>query len=391
MIPQTTLRSVTRKIGSGATPRGGSTVYRTGGVSFIRSQNVLDNRMKVEDVARLAADAAHELRGVTVEAGDVLLNITGDSIARCCLVDEAILPARVSQHVAIIRTNDQMDPRFLQRALVNPAMKESLLGMSSGGTRNALTKAMIEELEVPCPDMPIQRAIAEVLGALDDKIAANTDLISTAGSLAVSIAETFDDMTPLVEVVTHHKHMVSPESVADRLVEHYSLPAFDASNTPEEVAPSMIKSGKFSVDQPCVLVSKLNPRFPRIWDVPAVGPATALASTEFLVLESRYSTPTVLWAVLSQPSFSASLETQVAGTSGSHQRVKPADLLSTAVIDPRSMSDSAKDKITSLGQSIASYRQESRKLAALRDALLPELISGRLRVPDAVRVVGREV
>lgn len=113
----------------------------------------------------------------------------------------------------------------------------------------------------------------------------------------------------------------------------------------------------------------------------------ALASTEFLVLESRYSSSSVLWSVVCQPGFSSSLESQVAGTSGSHQRVRPADLLATEVLDPRTMSDQVQDAITALGQSIASYRSESLKLAELRDALLPELMSGRLRVKDAERVV----
>lgn len=266
-----------------------------------------------------------------------------------------------------------------------------LSGYDSGSVQPMLNRNYISQIQVSRPPLGQQRAIVEVLGALDDKIAANATLVSTAEWLAVAMAGTFHDTTPLVEVVTHHKRLVAPDSVVAEVVEHYSLPAYDASHAPEAVTPLVIKSGKFSVDQPCVLVSKLNPRFPRIWDVPAVGDRPALASTEFLVLESRYSTSTVLWAVLSQPGFSSSLESQVAGTSGSHQRVKPADLLATEVSDPRSMSDSAKDKITALGQSIASFRLESRKLAELRGALLPELISGRLCVPDAVRVVGSQV
>jgi type I restriction enzyme S subunit len=362
------------------------------GPYFLNIASLRSGRLDLSESDHVSeSDFIKWTRRVTPQADDLLFSY------ETRLGEAALMPANVTaclgRRMALLRPNPSVvHPRFLLYLFLSPEFRRLIeKNTIHGATVNRIGLSTMGEWPVALPGLCSQKAIAAVLGALDDKIAANTDLISTAGSLAVSIAETFDDMTPLAEVVTHHKHMVSPESVADCLVEHYSLPAFDASNTPEEVAPSVIKSGKFSVDQPCVLVSKLNPRFPRIWDVPAVGPAIALASTEFLVLESRYSTPTVLWAVLSQPSFSASLETQVAGTSGSHQRVKPADLLSTAVIDPRSMSDSAKDKITSLGQSIASYRQESRKLAELRDALLPELISGRLRVLDAVRVVGREV
>lgn len=314
----------------------------------------------------------------------VAIGRSGASIGTATYVHGGYWPLNTCLFVRDFKGND---PRWVYRLLHGI----DFASFNSGSAQPSLNRNFLQSIPIAQPPVEEQRAIAEVLGALDEKIAANTDLISTAGSLGVSIAETFDDRTPLAEVVTHHKRMVSPESLTDCLVEHYSLPVFDASNTPEEVAPSMIKSGKFSVDQPCVLVSKLNPRFPRIWDVPAVGPTTALASTEFLVLASLYSTSTVLWAVLSQPGFSASLESQVAGTSGSHQRVKPADLLATMVIDPRLMSDSAKDAISSLGQNIASHKQESLKLGALRDALLPELMSGRLQVRDTERRVEAEV
>jgi type I restriction enzyme S subunit len=186
-VTTTKLGAVTSKVGSGATPRGGTNVYQSAGVAFIRSQNVLDNRMKLDDVARISDAAARALRSVEVQAGDVLINITGDSIARCCVVDQGILPARVSQHVAIVRTNDYMDSRFLQRALVNRPMKANLLNISSGGTRNALTKAMIEDLDIPMPLLDEQRAIADVLGALDDKIAANERVAEIAFELAQSL------------------------------------------------------------------------------------------------------------------------------------------------------------------------------------------------------------
>ena len=185
MFPKAKLGPLTTKVGSGATPRGGASVYTDEGVAFIRSQNVLDFRMKLDDVARLTDDAAHILRGVTVEVGDVLLNITGDSIARCCVVDEDVLPARVSQHVAIIRTKKDLRPRYLQYVLLEPGFKSHLVTISDGGgTRKALTKAMIESLEIPVPSRAEQEAIAEVLGALDDKIAANAQVIQKADELS---------------------------------------------------------------------------------------------------------------------------------------------------------------------------------------------------------------
>jgi type I restriction enzyme S subunit len=278
------LSDLTTKIGSGATPRGGSSVYTSIGVALIRSQNVLDNAMKSLDIARISDHAARSLSGVTIEPGDVLINITGDSIARCAVVDPALLPARVNQHVAILRTISELDSRFLQRFLVNPSFKDGLIASSSGGTRNALTKAGLGALVIEFPPLPEQRAIAEVLGALDDKIAANTKLAATAEEFAIASLFGESSMVPLREVVRLHRNTVSPDSIDDGQVDHFSLPAFDAGVLPTLDSPRDIKSAKFRLDRPVVLLSKLNPRFPRVWNVESLDGQPALASTEFLVL-----------------------------------------------------------------------------------------------------------
>lgn len=75
---------------------------------------------------------------------DVLLNITGDSILRTCVVDPAVLPARVNQHVAIIRAREGIPPRYLHLYLVQDSMKSLFIGMSAGATRHAITKGHLE-------------------------------------------------------------------------------------------------------------------------------------------------------------------------------------------------------------------------------------------------------
>jgi type I restriction enzyme, S subunit len=103
------------KIGSGATPRGGSDVYMASGpYALIRSQNVRNDGFHHAGLACIIELHASELAHVEVLEGDVLLNITGDSVARACQVDPRALPARVNQHVAIIRPDpERLDPRFL--------------------------------------------------------------------------------------------------------------------------------------------------------------------------------------------------------------------------------------------------------------------------------------
>ena len=173
--PHVQLNSICTKIGSGSTPRGGDSVYVGTGTAIIRSQNVYNGKFSVDGLAHILEKHAEQLNGVIVESRDVLLNITGDSVARCCQVPEWVLPARVNQHVAIVRPDsNQLLPEFLCYYFVSPLMQKYLLSRAgSGGTRNALTKGMIESFEVPCPDLITQQRIVDLLRNYDDLIENN--------------------------------------------------------------------------------------------------------------------------------------------------------------------------------------------------------------------------
>jgi type I restriction enzyme, S subunit len=183
---QVKLKEVTVKIGSGATPKGGSGAYKENGISLIRSQNVLDYKFSTDGLAFIDDEQANALKNVIVEENDILLNITGDSVARCCSAPVDWLPARVNQHVAIIRANPNLaNSDFIKYHLL--ASKEELLILSEiGGTRNALTKAMIEDFTINFPPLPEQQAIASVLSSLDDKI----DLLHRQNKTLEAMAET---------------------------------------------------------------------------------------------------------------------------------------------------------------------------------------------------------
>ena len=167
------LAEVCEKIGSGATPRGGKEAYCDEGISLVRSQNVLDFNFSKEGLAFINDEQAKKLSNVEVQSGDVLLNITGDSVARACLMDDDYLPARVNQHVAIIRGNSHkiMNGYVLYYLQWR---KEYLLQLASAGaTRNALTKAMIEQLELDLPPLDSQQQIVAILDSLQSKIQLN--------------------------------------------------------------------------------------------------------------------------------------------------------------------------------------------------------------------------
>lgn len=200
-FPVHKLSSLCSKIGSGSTPRGGSEVYlKNGSFALIRSQNIRNDSFDRNGLVYLNQDQADKLANVAVESNDVLLNITGDSVARCCQVDNSLLPARVNQHVAIIRPNPaKLDPRFLRYVLISPKMQQVLLNLASAGaTRNALTKGMIESLEIPLPYIEKQRAIADILGCLDDKIELNRQMCKTQEDIASTLFKSwFIDFEPV--------------------------------------------------------------------------------------------------------------------------------------------------------------------------------------------------
>ncbi len=167
------LGEICTKIGSGATPKGGKESYLGGDTALIRSQNVLDFSFSWEGLAYISDEQAIKLKNVEVEKDDVLLNITGDSVARACMVPASVLPARVNQHVSIIR--GERTKSICEYILYYlQYKKKSLIALSQGGaTRNALTKGMLEEMIILLPDLEQQRTIVNVLKSFDDKIECN--------------------------------------------------------------------------------------------------------------------------------------------------------------------------------------------------------------------------
>lgn len=178
------LKELCSKIGSGATPTGGEDSYKKQGVSLIRSQNVQDLYFVKKGLAYIDAEQAKKLNNVEVKENDVLLNITGDSIARACMVPNEILPARVNQHVSILRVNEKIDANYLLYYLI--FRKDYLLTICRvGGTRNALTKEAIENIDIRIDKN--DKKISAVLSALDDKIDLNNKINAELEAIAKTL------------------------------------------------------------------------------------------------------------------------------------------------------------------------------------------------------------
>ncbi|MDP9500163.1 restriction endonuclease subunit S [Bisgaard Taxon 45] len=219
------LKDICSKIGSGSTPRGGNNVYlHSGIISLIRSQNIHNHGFIADGLVYIDQEKADKLKNVIVEENDVLINITGDSVARVALVDKMYLPARVNQHVAILRAVPEiLDHRYLKYYLVNLPTQQHLLTLaSSGATRNALTKSMLENLEILLPNINDQRRIADSLEILDNKIQLNTQTNQTLEQIAQAIFKSwfvdFDPVKAKIDAITNGGTHADAERAAMQVI-----------------------------------------------------------------------------------------------------------------------------------------------------------------------------
>jgi type I restriction enzyme S subunit len=165
------------KIGSGITPRGGQAVYKQEGIPLIRSQNVLNNRLDLSDVAYID-DAQHtKMKSSQVCPFDVLLNITGASIGRSCVVPLNLKDANVNQHVCIIRLKESYDPNFLSSYLNSFYGQKQIQSFQGGGSREGLNYAQIGSFKIPEIPISEQKSIADTISTWDQAIAQTEKLI----------------------------------------------------------------------------------------------------------------------------------------------------------------------------------------------------------------------
>ncbi len=396
--PTIRLGNVCKKIGSGATPRGGGETYlKSGPFSLIRSQNVHNNRFTNHGLAFISKEQADDLSNVEVSAGDVLLNITGDSVARCCQAPKEVLPARVNQHVAIIRPDpDEINPTFLRYFLVSPQMQEQMLTLAgAGATRNALTKGMIESFDVPKPDIKEQRAIASVLGALDDKIELNRRMNETLEALAQSLFKSwFVDATQSALPKSWHEgklrdccERVENGGTPKRDEPRYWTPATIPWLTSGEVRQAIVTKAENYISEEGLANSSAK-LWPAATTVVALYGATAgqvcflgdgMCSNQACCglipkKEMRY------FIYLHMASSVAALEQQTRGSAQQNLSQQIVADFPTMIPDDATLAKFDKTVHPLFAKWIANLH-ESRTLAALRDALLPKLLSGELRVP----------
>lgn len=323
-------------------------------------------------------------------AGDILFCVRGSTTGRMNWADRTYA---IGRGLAAISPSDPA-LSYLVRAVLQSAVAELLAG-STGSTFPNVSRRDLASIRLP--DLGVSEAIriSRILQILDDKIESNQAVITRAEQLIDEIAvqrATDLPMVALSEVCSLSKSTWKPETSPDQTVQLFSLPAFDEGATPEQAAVASIKSNKTLMDRPGILVSRLNPRISRMWWVEIDAARVNVCSPEFAYLTAGdMHGLACTWLAVRSPEFRGEIVDRVTGTSGSHQRVRPADLMTIGVPDYRSLAEHLQATVLTLLHLVSDRRQQSVALAELRDALLPELMSGRMRVDEAGRLVSENL
>jgi len=402
--------------------------FGSNGVPFLTAKSLRDGHVDIASAPRLADARANELRFGFVEPDDVLLSHNA-TIGRVAVVPQHKGRLLVGTSLTYFRLNPQkLLPRYLAVYLAGVDFQNQLVAVMSHSTRNQVPVTAQRKLHVVVPSLAEQKAIAAVLGALDDKIESNRRMNGTLEAMARALFQSwFVDFDPvrakldgrlpsgldpataalfptsfqqseiahipegwtvgkIADLATLSRDAVNPADFPTETFDHFSLPAFDAGRTPKVELGIAIMSNKLVVTPNSVLLSKLNPHIPRIW-LPDLHPTRrSLCSTEFMVACSKRDvTREYLFSLFTSSAFTSVYGTLVTGTTGSHQRIRSESVLEMQVIIPPPPLIQAFTAIAKpMFDQINRNTEQSRTLATLRDTLLPKLLSGKLSINAAI-------
>ena len=388
---------VCEKIGSGATPRGGKEAYSDEGISLVRSQNVLDFSFSSDGLVHINDEQAKKLKNVELHPDDVLLNITGDSVARACIMDSSFLPARVNQHVAIVRGKKEL---VLNSYILYYLQwkKDYLLQLASAGaTRNALTKGMIEQLDINLPSLTEQKRIVAVLDSIQQKISVNKKINDNLQQQAAAIFRswfvdcapfggkapdewenvTLEDITALVSRGITPKYADDTDQIVinQKCIRNHTIDlSLARTHTPKIINEKWLRFGDLLINS---TGDGTLGRAAQVWFQPknlTVDSHVTIArpAKENLIFYIG------LWGILHEKEIE-SLHTGSTGqTELPRDRVKAMELL----LPDNETLERFNGLITPMAAAIVANQEENNRLAALRDAILPKLMSGEIDVTD---------
>lgn len=323
------------------------------------------------------------------EPGDMIFVLKGTP-GRVAWVPSPVNFCIAQDMVAIRADEKKIYPKYLFAVLRSSNIQQEIEGLHVGTLIPHFKKSDFDQLLIPCCSKKLQKYIGDIYFYFSQKI----DLLHRQNATLELMAETLFRQWFIEEAqeewkefsvsdfVRHKKETISPQNLPSQTFYQYSIPAFDRAKSPEICLGRKILSNKFIVTENMLLVSKLNPQTPRVWLIIDRPPLNSVCSTEFITI-SPYKEENIffLFCLFSYKPTMSALAQAASGTSGSHQRVKPGDILSIKFLSPSTEYIAAFSKTVShFFKKIKSNQQQIQTLEKLRDTLLPKLMSGEVRV-----------
>ena len=399
------------------------------GVPMVNSRDVVGGRVSPRIEFRVSLELHNQYRRSTIRGGEVLLTLVGANFGQVALAPAHLAGFNCSRPVGILPVVES--PAFVALCLRSPLARRYMDSWANTTAQPTLNLEDVASLPIPLPPKSQRDAITHILGTLDDKIELNRRMSETLEAMARALfkswfvdfdpvrtkaegrdpglAKQLTDLFPaglvgselggipegwkvgtLADSIEVLRDPVNPLESPATPFRHFSIPAFDEGQGPVDELGGAIRSQKWSVEPGVVLLSKLNPEIERVWLVDVKPAEAAVCSTEFLVLRPYppYGSSFV-YCFCRSPWFRQRLGSLVTGTSKSHQRAQATSVLASKIVLPTPAASTAFERLAGpLLQRALSGRRQARVVAALRDALLPKLLNGDVRVADAQRWTG---
>lgn len=292
---------------------------------------------------------------------------------------------------------EEILPKYVYYTMRRPEVVALTYKWRNGTTarRQRIPKEVFDYVEIQLPPKEEQRKIVEILDSLDSKIESNDRIhrlqiellqakFSSWFDVHIDEDEDYEGETcSLRDFADLQRQTTDPNELPDEDWELYSFEAYDQRQYPFLVKGGDIESAKCQLTEDCILLSKLNPRIKRIWK-PEQITEKSICSTEFLVIVPKkklYSG--FLWGLLNSELFSKFMESRTTGTSNSHQRVKPDDVISFEFKAPNERAIKRFQELSEfLHLNNYAIKNQNRIIEQIRDLLLPELMRGDMRVSE---------
>ena len=389
------------------------TYVEDGEIIALRALNVRDGVLDLTDLKRIYKTVSDELPRSKLYTNDILFTYVGANIGQFALVPENE-KFHLAPNICRIRCKEEYNPYFLYSYFRTYQFKKHLEGFVNGSSQGTLPMGNIRLLQIPKPPLHEQNNIVSIFSLLDDKITLLREQNQTLEELAQTLFKRWfvefefpnENGQPykssggkmveselgeipegwrvgeVSDFVNHSTKSVSPSKEPNKIFSHYSIPAFDSGRYPTKDTGESILSNKYEVLENSILVSKLNPSTSRIWTV-FEPRENGICSTEIQVFVPNTNAYAFSFGLFHYSGIKREMAQRASGTSSSHQRVRPGDILNIEFVVPKEETlKRFEDSVLGLLKKIEDNQEEIQSLTQLRDTLLPKLMSGELRVKE---------